>query len=269
MPEQSKRASGIGTMFTRDAYSALTLIGAASDDDARYLVRAGARAGRIRVTGDTRYDQAWNRAHVARRNQPVVDSLRSDRPTVVAGSTWSADEQVLMPAFEHLRQSLPNARLIIAPHEIREPRIASFEDSVRRAGMRVTRLYAPDAPSADVVIVDRVGILADLYAVATVAYVGGGFHDAGLHSLVEPAVLRVPSIIGPRHAASRDARMMLAGGGAVVASDETSMFNALQRIMTDDRYRASMSEAMGDVVASELGAGERSFEVVRDLLGSV
>lgn len=274
MPEQSRRASGLASMLTQDAYGALNLVGAASADDARALIMAGAHPGRVRVTGDTRYDQAWTRAHVARRNQDLVEALRTDRPTIVAGSTWPADETQLIPAFERLRAVIPDLRLIVAPHEVGSARLNALESNVRKFAPRVSRIGSPDAASnassdasgADVIIADRVGILADLYALATVAYVGGGFHDAGLHSLVEPAVFRVPTIIGPRHAASRDARMMLAACGAIAADNSDAIFSAIQRLLTDRDHRAFMAGAMGCVVSSELGAADRSFQMLRELL---
>ncbi|MGI8508562.1 MAG: 3-deoxy-D-manno-octulosonic acid transferase [Gemmatimonadaceae bacterium] len=272
MPEQSRRTNGLASMLTRDAYGALDLVGAASEDDARALIMAGAHPGRVRVTGDTRYDQAWNRAHVARRNQDTVEALQSDRPTIVAGSTWSADETQLVPAFERLRTVVPNVRLIIAPHEVGAAHLDALASNVRKFMTRVSRLCSldtRDGSSADVVIVDRVGILADLYALATVAYVGGGFHSAGLHSLVEPAVFRVPTIIGPRHSASRDAHMMLASGGAVAAHNSDAIFSAMQRLLTERDHRTFMADAMGCVVSSELGAADRSFQMLRELLRPV
>lgn len=266
MPERSRRTGGLGALLTRDAYGALDLVGAASREDARALIRAGARPGSVRVTGDTRYDQAWTRAHVARLNQETVESLRSDRPTIVAGSTWAVDEAQLVPAFERLRAILPNLRLIIAPHEVGSAHVDALEGQLRKFSVRVSRLGSPDAVGADVILIDRVGILADLYALATVAYVGGGFHGAGLHSLVEPAVFGVPTAIGPRHSASRDARIMLAEGGAIAAHDSDAIFTVVERLLTDPEERTFMAGAMGHVVARELGAADRSFEMVRELL---
>jgi 3-deoxy-D-manno-octulosonic-acid transferase len=128
---------------------------------------------------------------------------------------------------------------------------------------------ASAVPSTDVIVVDRLGVLADLYALATAAYVGGGFHDAGLHSLVEPAVFRVPVIIGPRHTDSRDAALMLATGGAVSVDDAPQLSRALIRLFTDDQERSDRAEAIGAVVAAELGAVDRTFELVRELLRTV
>ena len=269
VPERSRRISGLGALITRDAYAALDLAGAASAEDAALLVRAGARPDRVRVTGDTRYDQAWERAHTAPRNVELVAALRSARPTVVAGSTWPGDERALLPAWERIRATVPDARLVIAPHEPHASHLAHVERWAASHGLSTTRIDAERAACADVVLVDRMGILADLYALATAAYVGGGFHAAGLHSLVEPAVFRVPTVVGPQRAASRDARLMLAAGGVMGISDVAGLAAALGTLLTDRAEHAARAEAMASVVASELGAAERSFQIVRELLGAV
>jgi 3-deoxy-D-manno-octulosonic-acid transferase len=268
IPASSRRTSAAGAMLTRDAYHALDAVGAASADDAARVVEAGARAERVRVTGDTRYDQAWTRAHAAPHNAEIVAALASSRPTLVAGSTWRSDDRELFPAWITLRSAVPSARLLIAPHELSESHTSSITEWARTNSLSVSALTAATAET-DVIIVDRMGVLADLYAVATVAYVGGGFHSAGLHSLVEPAVFRVPVVVGPQHTSSRDARLMLSAGGVVSADGAARLSRALVRLMTDERERADRSDAIGSVVAAELGAADRSFEIVRELLRPV
>ena len=72
-------------------------------------------------------------------------------------------------------------------------------------------------------LVDRIGVLGELYALATAAFVGGGFHAAGLHSVLEPAAFGAPVLFGPRYAKSRDAKLLLAcGGGATAATAPAS-----------------------------------------------
>jgi len=162
-----------------------------------------------------------------------------------------------------------NARLVIAPHEPHESHLTHVERWSAVHALRVARIDAAGAAHADVVLVDRMGILADLYALATAAYVGGGFHAAGLHSLVEPAVFRVPTVIGPQRAASRDARLMLAAGGVIGIADAAGLASALTTLLTNASEHDARADAMSSVVAAELGAAERSFEIVRELLGTV
>lgn len=282
IPATSARRSGTFSQLTRHAYAILDAVGAASPTDATRLIEAGVRPPYVRVTGDTRYDQAWARAHVHRRHQELVAALRDEaRPTLVAGSTWPSDEAHLFPAWEETLAAVPNARLILAPHEIEERHLAAIEawaGRVAPAGQRklcIARLWdatgAPNASArqADVVLVNGVGVLADLYALATVAYVGGGFHDAGLHSVVEPAVFGAPILIGPKNDAWRDAQLMLAASGAIVVRDATELSTQLRRLFQTPPARQQMASALAAVVSSELGATERSFEIVRELLGVV
>jgi 3-deoxy-D-manno-octulosonic-acid transferase len=272
MSSASLRTRGIGAALTRDAYGMLDRVGAASERDAKALVKAGVHPNRIQVTGDTRYDQAWTRAHVTLPNQEVVDDLHThERFTLVAGSTWPADEAVLFPAWQDFARSGAGVtpRLIIAPHEIRDTQLRQIETWAKRASLSCKRIAEPGVEYADVVLVDRIGILADLYRIATVAYVGGGFHSHGLHSVVEPAVFHVPILVGPQSSSSRDAMIMRDDGGLLVVNDAKEMATSLTSLATSDALRSRMQHALSTTVSRELGATQRSFEIVRELLGVV
>lgn len=275
MPRESSRTHGIGRMLTVDAYSALDAIGSASRDDSEMLIAAGALESRITVTGDTRYDQAWDRAHNTRRFGSLVTALTdASRFTLVAGSTWPTDERHLFPAWIAVRRSAPGARLIIAPHEIREPHLREIEVWAQKHRLTVARLGDPVNPTsalstADVVLIDRIGVLADLYAAATVAYVGGGFHSHGLHSIVEPAVLHVPTIVGPQVSKSRDATLMRNAGALLVADGTDALATQLIKLHTEPAFHHGLEQRLAAIVSNELGATRRSFEILRQLLGPV
>jgi 3-deoxy-D-manno-octulosonic-acid transferase len=122
---------------------------------------------------------------------------------------------------------------------------------------------------ADVVLVDRVGVLGDLYALADVAYVGGGFHSAGLHSVLEPAAFGVPVLFGPRFANSRDAELLIANGGGASASSENAIESRLRMWLSDAAARGQAGDAARALVQGGLGAAERSWELVERLLGTL
>jgi 3-deoxy-D-manno-octulosonic-acid transferase len=194
----------------------------------------------------------------------VVAALKSDRPTLVAGSTWPSDEAVLLPAWVKLREIHPSARLIIAPHE---PTPAHNEPMIQwasSAGLAVARVRDSNASTADVVVVDTVGMLGDLYALATAAFVGGGFHDAGLHSVLEPAAYGAPVCFGPRHHNARDAAILIAARGGAQVDSASSLVSVLAAWF-DDAQRAAGAHAR-EVVERGLGAAERSAALVERLV---
>ena len=260
----SRRLSGIGGALARDAYLALDAIGAASADDAERFAAAGIPRGRIDVTGDTSYDQVIARA--AARRSRVVEGLASTRFTLVAGSTWPADNRVLFPAWERIRQRDSKARLIIAPHDLSDRQLGAIE-AWARPSYKLARLSEAGATSAEVIIVDRYGVLGDIYAVADVAYVGGGLHRAGLHSVIEPAAFGVPVIYGATHARRRDAELLLAAGGAAAIDNAASLERAVTAWLPEAKRKTAGANALA-VVNEEAGASERTYALLTALVSA-
>jgi 3-deoxy-D-manno-octulosonic-acid transferase len=263
LPESSGRRGFFARALLGDAYRSIDRLGAIDENDAERLREQGVPADRVGVTGDTRFDQVWARAQ---RASPFIQRLRSSRPTLVAGSTWPSDEEHLLPAWTRIRDKIPDARLAIAPHETSDAHLRSIESWARSHALTLARLDAPDAQSADVILVDRYGVLGDLYAVADVAYVGGGFHSAGLHSILEPAAFGAPVLFGPRHEKSREAaKLVQAGGGAVVTGVADLTIRLGYWLGSVPARDAAGSSARG-MVQDGLGAAERSYHLVTALL---
>ena len=275
LAEGSGRRGTVSRALLRDAYAAMTAVGVIDASHGARLVDLGVNASRIHRTGDTRFDQVWERAQRVDRMAPLLRATANARPTLVAGSTWPADDAVLLPAWEALRGSVPSARIIIAPHEPTRAHLAPLTAWAERASLRYAMLAQVErgerhADETDVLFVDRVGVLGDLYAHATAAYVGGGFHTAGLHSAIEPAAFGAPVLFGPRHHMSREAGLLLAAGAARSVGRVADLSDVLATWLgTDDQAGtacAKAGEAARAVVQQELGATERSVALVREVL---
>ena len=266
LPAESKRRSAMGSLLLRDAYGSLDAVGAVDEDTAVRLVELGVNPNVVVVTGDTRYDQVWQRAQAANRESGLLARLGSARPTFIAGSTWPPDETVLLDGILKARGSIPALRVIIAPHEVTQGHLDPIIQWADRQRLQLARVDDPDATDADVILVDRYGVLGDLYALADVAYVGGGFHAAGLHSTLEPAAFGAPVLFGPRHERSRDALALLKDGGARAVNDARDVERALLDWLLDsDARRAAGAQALA-VIQRGRGAADRSVALVEALL---
>jgi 3-deoxy-D-manno-octulosonic-acid transferase len=259
--------------WSTEAYRALDSIGTISEEDGERLELLGARSDVIAVTGDTRYDSVTERALRLDRAREPLARLASTAPdvfTIVAGSTWPSDEAVLLPAFADLLHQLPNARLLLAPHEPNPDHLAGIAERLRHLKLpRPVRLSQLEhAKPGPVIVVDRVGILADLYALGDTAFVGGGFHRAGLHSVLEPAVFGVPIIFGPHWRMSRDAALLLDQGGAVaLPADARHPLHSQWLVWHHDpAARAHAGAAAKKMVEEGRGASERTTALVRGLV---
>ncbi len=263
----SGRRSALASLLLRDSYAALDAVGAISSEDSANIVELGARADRVIVTGDTRYDQVWARRE---RGGPteLIDHLRSNRPTIVAGSTWKSDEVHLLPAYLGARKTSRRLRLIIAPHEPSAASVGSVEAWTKSNSLTVARLDDPKAADADVVIVDRVGVLGDLYTLADIAFVGGGFQRAGLHSVLEPAAFAKPVIFGAPYGNSHDARILIANSAARSVTGTEELSALLEQWLSDTAVRTAAGVAAEQTVQRGLGAAEASYTLICNLLTS-
>ncbi len=252
-------------------YRTVAAAGAVSADDADRLARLGVGSDRIRVLGDPRFDSVVAKVAAVAPDDPLR-RLGGGAPTLVAGSTWPADEEVLLPAFARVRRNRTDARLILVPHEPTAGHLSAVERLAERAGLPApVRLSQAEAPGP-LLLVDRVGVLAALYGAGAMAYVGGGFGRAGLHSVLEPAAWALPVAFGPNWGESRDAHLLLrAGAGEALprgADAVPAMAGRLEGWIGDEAAREAQGLRAREVVAGGLGAARRSAEMLARLIGS-
>jgi 3-deoxy-D-manno-octulosonic-acid transferase len=256
----------------RAGYGAVDAAAAISGDDAGRLARLGVAPERISVLGDPRFDSVADRIAGVAADEPLHRFGRG-APTLVAGSTWPRDEAVLLQAFARLLARHPSARLIVVPHEPTPAHLASTGHVAARLGLPPPlRLSEATAP-APLLLVDRVGVLATLYGAGTMAYVGGGFGRAGLHSVLEPAAWALPVVFGPRWRDSRDAASLLAAGAArALTRGGTAAAGELLGIWSEWIEREDGRRAEGEraaaLVAHGRGAARRSAEMLARLISS-
>jgi 3-deoxy-D-manno-octulosonic-acid transferase len=193
---------------------------------------------------------------------------------MVAGSTWPADEAVLLRAFATLLRRRPDARLILVPHEPTTEHLARLEQRATAAGLPAPVRLSAATGLAPLLLIDQVGVLATLYGAGSMAYVGGGFGKAGLHSVLEPAAWSIPVVFGPRWRNSRDAALLLKAGAAT-ALDRYSVKgagDALRRQwenwIADDRARQAGGRLAREVIERGVGASERSASMLAQLIST-
>ncbi|SEW48876.1 3-deoxy-D-manno-octulosonic-acid transferase [Chryseobacterium wanjuense] len=158
------------------------------------------------VTGDTRFDRV---KQLRTRNNHVdfIKDFTGDDKVVVFGSSWQAEEKVA----EEVLQGSPYAKLIIAPHDLKRVQHLKqiFPDAILYSEIKkLVKNF-----QSRVLIIDSIGLLSKLYSYADVAVVGGGFHDAGLHNILEAAIFGVPVIFGNHYRKNPEADELISVDG--------------------------------------------------------
>lgn len=270
LPAGSSRLGGPARWLLTPAYRRLQCVAAISGADADRFAALGVPAARRTVMGDARFDQVWARAEERDLAAPLLRPFADSRaPTLVAGSTWPIDEERLLPAVRRCRDAGQPLRVILVPHEPTPDHLAATEALLDRLGLAHARLGAvlDGGLVPEVVVVDRVGVLGSLYAVADLAYVGGGWGRAGLHSVLEPAAFGAPVLFGPWHANAREAAELAAAGAAFSAPTGEALAAKLEAWLAKPDARAAAGLAARAYVRAGLGAAERGAVLVETLLG--
>ncbi len=265
LPESSSRLRGRARMLLTPAHRRLAHVGAISAEDGLRFRSLGVPPERISVMGDARFDQVARRARQPFADPTLIQSIdEPDRITIVAGSTWPADEDRLIAAFASADVRRGGPRLVLVPHEPNEAHLTRLADRLGAAGLAFARLTDAEGLAArpPVIVIDRVGILGDLYRLADIAYVGGGFGSAGLHSVLEPAAFGAPVLFGPNHGNAREAAELVAAGAALAVSDQAALAGALARWIDYPDARVRAGDGARAFIDAGLGAARRGAEVV-------
>ncbi len=270
LPASSSRLRFPTRSIVRSSMARLDLVAAVSSDDAARFVQTGVREGAVVVTGDPGIDSAVTRAAAADPGAPYLSIFHGvSRPILVAGSTWASDERVLMPALRRVRARWPDVQVVVAPHEPTPEHLRRLTTLARELGCATATLAAVEelgrAADVDIVLVERVGVLAHLYTVADMAYVGGGFHTAGLHSVLEPAAAAIPSTFGPGHDNAWAAAALARAGGAVEVATPDDLADTLLGWLDSPEERRAAGRAGRDWLRGHSGAAVRTAEAVRSL----
>src|SRR5688500_3578409 len=243
-----------------------------SEESARRIVDIGAPRDRVSVTGSLKFDSLELPGPSApdRGRNRVLRYFRISpgRPVVIAASTLRGEEEPVLEAFQRIRATMGNALLIIAP---RKPeRFDDVERLARRAGWRVARrteLPVDAEPRVDVVVLDTMGELAQVYQVATAVFVGGSLVDTGGHNILEPAVFGKPIVFGPyMQNFAEIARTFLDNAAAIQVRSGRELETVLLDLLGDPVRRASLGAAARALVEANRGARTKTLATVAQLL---
>ncbi len=251
--ENSGRLFPLIRRFHRRVFNSMDAILTVSESDAAVFRWLRLQHPLIEAVGDTRYDRVAGKAALSRKRTLVPERILKGRKVIVAGSSWPEDEEMLLPALFRLLDEDPELLCVVVPHE---PTIDHLEFLEYRLNGTIPSLrfsYLQSWNGERVLIVDSIGILLPLYAVASVAFVGGGF-KSNVHNTLEPAAYGIPVLYGPKIGNSQEARELAAAGGGFIVRSEEEIESTLRTLLADSGRRAEAGAAAGRFVAERSGS---------------
>ena len=247
-----------------------------SEESARRLIDIGADPARVVVTGSLKFDSMEMPGATTLEGRGQNRVLRyfrmtSGRPVIVAGSTMREEDQMVLQAFRRIKTSIGSAAnplLVIAPrHPERFGEVVQLAKNQAFVTVRRSDLPIDAEPRAEVVVLDTIGELAQVYQIATAVFVGGSLVDSGGHNILEPAVFGKPIVFGPYMKNFKEiADAFVAQDAGVQVHNARGLEDALLALLTDPVRRARLGAAARALVESNRGAKDKSLAVIAQLL---
>ena len=210
----------------------------------------------VSIAGDTRYDRVAEIARQAKK-LPIIEAFKGDKKVLVAGSSWSKDENLLIPYINRNE----NIKFIIAPHEVKEERIREIAGKLTRPFVLYSQTTEEEVANAGCIIIDCIGLLSSIYRYGEIAYIGGGF-GVGIHNTLEAAVYGMPVIFGPNYKKFMEAVELAEAGAGFPVSNEEEFTSIMDNLLNDAGMLTKTAEIARSFVSSNCGATDKVVEAL-------
>ena len=257
-----QKASFLARRVLRD----VRLLCMQSQEDARRIIQLGADAKKVRVVGNLKFDNLVKESAIRR---DALGFSGEDR-VFIAGSTYPGEEEIMIESYRNLKAEFPRLRLVIAPRRVeRADEIARL---CERKGLTSRRF--PDnsrrgmVDARQVLIVDQIGYLRDLYALADVVFVGKSLRGRGGQNMIEPLAFGKPTLVGPHTENFRDVfRVFIPSGAVIEVQTPQELVRQLRDLLNDPRRCAKIGQAAQIEIAKHQGATETTVKAIEEILG--
>lgn len=223
-----------------------------TEEDRDRFVSLGAPKDKITVAGNLKFCAGLKRQDPARTDRFKKElGLKAGGPVLAAGSTHEPEEKMVLAVYKNLLRDFPGLGLILAPRHIeRAPRIRALAEGL-----------------AAVRVIDRIGVLKDVYGISDIVFVGGSLVRHGGQNIIEPAALAKPVLFGPHMFNFRDeAREFLENGGAIMVRDAAELESASRRLLGDEAQRVALGARAREIVMKNQGALEKCLDASKRVL---
>jgi 3-deoxy-D-manno-octulosonic-acid transferase len=214
----------------------------------------------VSMAGDTRFDRV--RATVSNVIPiPKAEKFKGDEKLLIVGSCWGGDLDILVPFLNAFEQPL---KTMIAPHEIKEKTLERLENQLQKKVVRFSKATLEQIGQAEVLLIDNVGMLANLYQYADFAYIGGAFGE-GLHNILEPATFGIPVLFGKDYRHFPEAYHLIDRGGAFSVKDEKILMDIFTKLYQNEEQRLKAGKASENYILENIGGTDKVIDFFQNL----
>lgn len=274
--ERSFRRYHLFKFFFKECLKYISLFLMQTEEDQNRIIEIGASPEKTKVAGNLKFDQTFP----SFTQEIVVEMskllrLQGKEIILIAGSTHSGEEEILIGLFKELRKFDPHLVLLLAPRHLERleevERILKKESIswMRRTSLSMDQNRLPQElkEPPKVILLDTMGELMSLYRLGTVVFIGGSLVPVGGHNPIEPLFFKKCVLFGPHMFNFLEiSQSLLEAGGAIQVEREEDLFFQLKRLLSDEGARTEVGERGYQFIQKHRGAIERMFEEIKPFL---
>ena len=213
------------------------------------------------VMGDSRYDRVID---LPKQNNEIkyLNNFKGNKKCFVAGSSWEKDESLIIKFINSYKKN--DVCFIIAPHQINLNRINELKQLITKNTILMSELDKSNAINPEVIIIDSIGLLTKVYSYADIAYVGGGMGNTGLHNTLEPAVFKIPVIIGNNFEKFPEVKELIDLKGIISVNNIKSFTDELNALLNSKEKRDQIGNINYEYINANLGAYKKVINYLKE-----
>lgn len=212
----------------------------------------------VSIAGDTRFDRVYSIAANS-KTLPDMENFSASRPVLIAGSTWPKDEDNII---RYLNTNTSDYKYIIAPHEVDEDHIKNILGKINKKWVRYTKANKSEIETAEVVVIDCIGVLSSLYRYGDIAYIGGGF-GRGIHNTLEAATFGLPILFGPNYQKFQEAKDLIAIEAAYSYENYEDLEKYFDKYHKNVEFRQTSGQKSKNYVDEKRGASIKILSSIK------
>ncbi|MDY7030648.1 MAG: glycosyltransferase N-terminal domain-containing protein, partial [Thermodesulfobacteriota bacterium] len=268
-PRSYQRYKTFKWFFTR-VFENISFYSMQSYIDSERLIKCGAVASRVMITGNLKFDQEIPSVTDAEKNK-LLDSigLTREQKIFIGGSTHKGEEEIILDVYEELKGEYKDIVLILAP---RNPeRFHEVENIISKRNLNWIRRTMCDASlspgSIDVILLDTIGELSKIYSIGLLVFVGGSFAEIGGHNLLEPAAHTKAVLFGPyMYNFTEISGLLKESGGGIQVKDKSEFLFHARRLLDDHSLLRELGEKAYSIIEEHRGATLRNTEIINGFI---
>lgn len=206
------------------------------------------------VMGDSRFERVLELPNQENKIK-YLNKFKKSKQCFVAGSTWNEDDEIIIKFINSYKEN--DICFIIAPHQIDLNKINKAKSHIKKKSILMSELNRDNASETSVILIDSIGLLTSIYSYADIGYVGGGMGNTGLHNTLEPAVFKIPVIVGKNFGKFHEVSELINLKGFISIKNYDTFKNELIDLINNKKTRDKMGQINYKYILNKIGASEK------------